>query len=127
MTSAKRGISIMLIAALIISMFMAFGAVNANAMGKRCSHGKTVTTYKNNHNGTHLKIVKCKKCGATISKKDHLCYQSGGKVKLVSRNRDTHRYRITCICGASKNSISRHDFGGNKIGGKCKKCGYKTK
>lgn len=127
MTQTKRRISVLLIVALIVSMFVAFGTVNANAMGKRCSHGKTVTTYKNNHNGTHLKIVKCKKCGATISKRDCLCYQSGGKIKLVSKNSKTHTHKITCICGAVKTSTSIHDFGGSRIGGKCKKCGYKTK
>lgn len=131
MTSAKRGISIMLIAALVISMFMAFSAVNANAMAKKkCNHKNKVTTYtKSGSKNTHTKVVKCKKCGAIISAKTQNCFSYDVKKTYSKKNQQYHNVKMVCPCGRKKTQKEEHYLVGVKNWeyARCTRCGIKDK
>lgn len=130
MTRAKKRISILLIAALVISMFMAFSAVNVNAKGKKCNHKSTTTSYSNNGSNNHYKVVKCKSCGKQISKTQENCYGNGAKKSFSRDSIKTHKTKYTCKCGRTKTVKEKHvlhpaDKKCTKF--KCSKCGLVEK
>lgn len=129
MTQTKRRISVLLIVALIVSMFVAFGTVNANAK-KKCKHKSTTTSFSQANNNQHYRIVKCKKCGKQISKKKEKCYQGGVRHSYKQDCLKYHKTTYICKCGRKKTNRETHNLepaDENWDYMFCKNCGKKAK